>query len=1440
MSGGVVIHQQTADSNTLRPERSVILDPLSSGRWRSLVFGAIFVALCLGFWLPGANAQGVAKGSIPGAMLDFGDAPTGGPAGEPADSYPTLFAEDGACHVLSGPTLGSSVDQDEDGQPNGTATGDDTDDGGDDEDGVVFSPALFSSTLTPATGFVDVELGSADPVQNLLNAWIDFNRDGDWDDDGEQVFTDLDLGTSNGNQRLSFTIPQDTGSNVVSGTTFARFRLDSAGGLTPRGHAPNGEVEDYMVDLPEPAQIEATKTDSLLVDADGDGKPSPGDTLRYTISLSNTGALDAVNIRLRDRVDLRNFALVSNSISFLPVANDDAYVTTTDVQLVVSARGVLENDIDLDSEPAPISVGFADTTSLGGGTVNVSPNGGFVYDPAPEFVGMDSFGYEATDGSGTDTATVSILVVGFADVGVTISDDLDPADVGDIVTYTVFVVNYGSRTAPDVVVTNTFSSSVSIGEPTSSLGVCVSDGQRRICTIGDMAANSSATITFPVTPTVPDIPITAAVHVVTSTFDTNVNNNTAFEETLVSVGGPPNATNDTYDGIGNVGINVPEASGVLANDGDPDMDFLTVTSFDSFSAQSGVVQVATNGAFTYHPPAGFAGVDSFTYEVFDGGLTDTGTVSVTVSNMIWFIDNAADAGGDGTLAAPFSALVDFVANANVAEKDIIFVDEGDGTSSGLLFGLGLQDNQQLIGQGVDLASSIGITFPPHTLPLPGIAGRPTLGSMVGPGITLASNNIVRGLNVLAANGAGIVGSSVGALTVDNVSVDATGGAGVDLQGGSIAVTLDSLRSTASLERGIRLAHNSGTFTAIDGSVSDAIGNGIDIDGGNATITYTGSISNSTGRSISIANVTGGTVTLSGSINDSGGGINLFGNTGGSMISFSGTNKVFNVGTNIAVEATGNDGSMILFDNGGLDIDTDGIGFSFVGDNRVQVMGSNNTITATSAGIGLQARGGGTIELTGNLQIDTSAGTGPAIDIQDTTIGVSGVMVQSASAGANPGIVLRNTGNTGGGLHVTGSGTENSGGVIRGSATAGLRGNGVDLMSTANVVLEHMRLENANEAAISIQDVTNFQLLESVLVDGIANPAAINEAGILINGLFGQSLIQDVQCVAISGNGVEVVSTTADDEVADELTIRRVTFSGYPSDSGRVGIDYRPAGSSQTRLLVESCSFTNKSGGTIAVSLSPSGSNSTDVIVRDCDMNDAGSSGSGGIQVGASEQSFMNCLIEDSRFIPLEVRNNDFALMNMTVRSNEFNNLFDFDTAIAIAVHVFGGEALVELSDNTINARTEDRVMEAVLSHTSENDISVLDLSIIGNTFAEPDSDNRASGIILESDGANRSGARLRAKVEGNNGEVTGGFAGAFFDFGEGIGIAERQGSTFELELGVSTSSVPVAVLGDNNPGIMLSAAQGGLDLFIEDNSGSVAVVTNGTVSVPGLPSEPGL
>ncbi|MDP7347452.1 MAG: SdrD B-like domain-containing protein, partial [Phycisphaeraceae bacterium] len=72
-----------------------------------------------------------------------------------------------------------------------------------------------------------------------LDAWIDWNADDDWDDSGEQIFTNQIIG--DGDNSLQVQVP----ANAAPGQTYARFRLSSAGNLQPTGLSDSGEVEDW-------------------------------------------------------------------------------------------------------------------------------------------------------------------------------------------------------------------------------------------------------------------------------------------------------------------------------------------------------------------------------------------------------------------------------------------------------------------------------------------------------------------------------------------------------------------------------------------------------------------------------------------------------------------------------------------------------------------------------------------------------------------------------------------------------------------------------------------------------------------------------------------------------------------------------------------------------------------------------------------------------------------------------------------------------------------------------------------------------------------------------------------------------------------------------------------------------------------------------------------
>ncbi|WP_433225923.1 DUF6351 family protein [Microtetraspora malaysiensis] len=72
-----------------------------------------------------------------------------------------------------------------------------------------------------------------------------------------------------------------------------------------------------------------------------------------------------------------------------------------------------------------------------------------------------------------------------------------------------------------------------------------------------------------------------------------------------------------------------DAPGVLGNDPFPDGVTPTVAAWSQPS--HGVLTTSPDGAFRYRPDRGYAGVDTFTYEVGDGDKRSTATVTITVT-----------------------------------------------------------------------------------------------------------------------------------------------------------------------------------------------------------------------------------------------------------------------------------------------------------------------------------------------------------------------------------------------------------------------------------------------------------------------------------------------------------------------------------------------------------------------------------------------------------------------------------------------------------------------------------------------------------------------------------------------------------------------------------------------------------------------------------------
>ena len=166
---------------------------------------------------------------------DYGDAPQD-LAAPMVHSFPTVGPDAASHGIVANFHLGATVDGEPTGLPGIPATGDDLS-GIDDEDGISF-PAV---EILPGAEYTVTVIGSSAAFVGYYQMWIDFDLDGDWDDPGEQVLSDVRL--AEGPNELTFSVP----STASTGVTYARGRLGFSSGLGPDGHDLGGEVEDYQI-----------------------------------------------------------------------------------------------------------------------------------------------------------------------------------------------------------------------------------------------------------------------------------------------------------------------------------------------------------------------------------------------------------------------------------------------------------------------------------------------------------------------------------------------------------------------------------------------------------------------------------------------------------------------------------------------------------------------------------------------------------------------------------------------------------------------------------------------------------------------------------------------------------------------------------------------------------------------------------------------------------------------------------------------------------------------------------------------------------------------------------------------------------------------------------------------------------------------------------------
>ncbi len=133
-----------------------------------------------------------------------------------------------------------------------------------------------------------------------------------------------------------------------------------------------------------------------------------------------TGGNYTFTYRAKDAGSQSPPATVTVSLNAVPVTQADAYSLDEDVPLnVTAALGVLKNDSDPEGQPLTAQL----ISNVQQGTLSLNPDGSFLYTPASNFQGSDSFTYQAYDGTRqSGPVTVNLTVNPVNDPPGTVAD----------------------------------------------------------------------------------------------------------------------------------------------------------------------------------------------------------------------------------------------------------------------------------------------------------------------------------------------------------------------------------------------------------------------------------------------------------------------------------------------------------------------------------------------------------------------------------------------------------------------------------------------------------------------------------------------------------------------------------------------------------------------------------------------------------------------------------------------------------------------------------------------------------------------------------------------------------------------------------------------------------------------------------------------------------
>jgi ELWxxDGT repeat protein/VCBS repeat-containing protein len=313
--------------------------------------------------------------------------------------------------------------------------------------------------------------------------------------------------------------------------------------------------------------------------------------------------------------------------------------------------------------------------------VNVGAS--FQYDPASASEGEDGTTYSlenAPDGMTIDPATGAIQWTPTASQAVTHQFIVRLADVAGNSTQQVVVLTAIGDIA---VVHDAYSvdeDSVLVVSPAEGVLANDGNGETLIASIVSQPSHGALTFnadgSFTYTPNANFSGVDSFAY--TATDGVLTGNTATVVITVNPTNDAPIGVADSYQTNEDTVLTVPVATGLLANDSDPDGDQLTVV-LETPPAH-GTLELNADGSFVFTPTADYNGPDSFTYRVSDGTLTSE---PITVTLTIVAVNDAPVAVADSyTVNEDTTLTVDAASGVLQNDTDV----EGDALTAELVTG----------------------------------------------------------------------------------------------------------------------------------------------------------------------------------------------------------------------------------------------------------------------------------------------------------------------------------------------------------------------------------------------------------------------------------------------------------------------------------------------------------------------------------------------------------------------------------------------------------------------------------------------------------------------------------------------------------------------------------------------------------------------------------